>query len=494
MRSPEELGLRSDLGVWRNYYTSVACLPEIQEPSMLDKPRLGVVGGGLCGSILAARLSGQYAVTVFERSNRVAPLLGEVACDAGGINSSINRGQGLGGTTHYWHNALIELGEDDLRAAGIDASHFRPYYEAAWRFFLSATERESYMAILDEGQQRLEGRMAIQAPMIVPFVRQNVWELARRTFPGPAVEVRYGEVLGIEAPSIGPVRVVTGTEGATAATEVDRLVLCAGGMGTPLLLGRSFRRGEFIAGGYHDHPMAYVAKVALKPGSDLGRISCRNTPDASVRTGMVYTHGGMKSVFYLRPALNLGLASISGDARYVLSDLRNDPFSLTKILRLLGNVEAIREGLLFKAKREFSGRHFSVLMLGEQAPTASRGIHFPAGDGQPRLAWEVQSEERAAWDAGLQQFLADFGDEIADVRRIPADAWEFRTGAHHSGASRDFLVPPSDAPLDLFRVSDAPEVFVCDGSMLRAGGIANSGLTLAALAFQLADALHDPIG
>ena len=59
---------------------------------------------------------------------------------AGELNTSINRAEGLGGTTNYWHNALIELDDDDLIKAGIPPRSMAEYYGKAWRFFLSPGE------------------------------------------------------------------------------------------------------------------------------------------------------------------------------------------------------------------------------------------------------------------------------------------------------------------------------------------------------------------
>ena len=232
--------------------------------------------------------------------------------------------------------------------------------------------------------------------------------------------------------------------------------------------------------GYHDHPMAYVAKLRLRPSSVLRDVSCQDTSAGSVRTGFVYESGGLKSVFYLRPALTLGVASITGEARYVLSDLRNDPFSPRKILQLLTNVEALREAVLFKTRAGFRGDYYSVLMLGEQHAISARGVHVSPGR-TPALNWEVTPEERSAHARGLAQFL----DEMA-----PADRWEYRTAAHHSGGARDFLASSAAEGLEFFAVRGLPDTSVCDASLLQRGGVANSGLTLVALCLRLADALE----
>ncbi|HRP09340.1 MAG TPA: hypothetical protein PLL69_12725, partial [Gemmatimonadales bacterium] len=165
--------------------------------------------------------------------------------------------------------------------------------------------------------------------------------------------------------------------------------------------------------------------------------------------------------------------------------VRNDPFSPRKLLLLLSNPEAIREALLFKSGAGLRGDHFSLLLLGEQRPESDRGITVPTS-GRPILDWRVTDLERRAYSTALERFLADVGMELRDSRVIPADRWGYRTAAHHSGGAATFLARGGDP----VTVAELPGVDVCDGSMLLAGGIANSGLTLAALALRLAEDLE----
>jgi choline dehydrogenase-like flavoprotein len=196
----------------------------------------------------------------------------------------------------------------------------------------------------------------------------------------------------------------------------------------------------------------------------------------------------LKTVVYLRPAIDMRLGSISGPARYILSDLRNDPFSPKKILMLLGNLEAVREAILFKTRAGFRGDYFSILILGEQASLATRGVKLSPGK-RPSLNWEVTPAELASYGASVDRFFAEFADDIVDKAVLPVPRWEFRNAAHHSGTAKRFIAPPSDANLAFFAPAELPNTYVCDGSVLRAGGIANSGLTLVALAYRLAELL-----
>jgi len=453
----------------------------------MTRQRIVIVGAGLCGSVLAARLRTRFEITVVEQARKPRPLYHEISCANGGINSSINRAAGLGGTSNYWHNALIEMADDELRDLGLEPRHFAQFYRRAWSLFLPDPDLAACDAIRDANVQALPpGRVA---HMVVPQARVNLWEHAQRAYPGDPVSVVYGHAERLIPGTAGNAsHALVQTENGPVKLHADHYILCAGGLATPVLLASSLGVNDAHLGGYHDHPMAYVAKVRLRPESTLRELSCRDTPSGSVRSGFVYESDGLKAVFYLRPALTLGLKSITGEARYVLSDLRNDPFSPKKIAQLLGNFEALREALLFKTRAGFGGDYYSILMLGEQRSTDSRGITVSPGR-PPALDWKVSPDEHAAYQRCLGQFLDEMAGQIADRNVIAPDRWEYRTAAHHSGAARDFLAPADGSATGGFAVAGRPEISVCDASRLCRGGVANSGLTLVALTHQLADAL-----
>ena len=93
------------------------------------KKRVVVIGAGLCGSVVSTLLRNDFDVTVVEQGHKKKPLFNDVDCTTGELNTSINRAEGLGGTTNYWHNALIELDDKDLRKAGIEPRGMEPYYQ-----------------------------------------------------------------------------------------------------------------------------------------------------------------------------------------------------------------------------------------------------------------------------------------------------------------------------------------------------------------------------
>ncbi|HEY4244422.1 MAG TPA: hypothetical protein VGM88_31625 [Kofleriaceae bacterium] len=443
--------------------------------------RAVVIGAGLCGSVLATLLRDDFQVTVIEQGKKKKPLFDDVDCDSGELNTSINRAEGLGGTTNYWHNALIELDDVDLAKAGIVPKTIAPYYEQAWRFFMSEKELAEVNRARDANREIIEHGGTTVAHMVLPQARHNAWQLANKRYPGAPIKVEYGHAQRIAS---GGVELDGGRR-----IDADHVIVAGGGIGTPILLAHSLGKDDGFVPGYHDHPMAYVAKVKLRPESKLKQVSSRAILSADVRAGLIYDTDDLKTVVYLRPAVDMRLGSITGPARYILSDLRNDPFSPKKILMLFGNLEAVREAILFKTRLGFRGNYYSVLILGEQTPLASRGIAMKAGK-RPSLNWEVTPAELSSYERSVDKFFAEYADDILEQKIIPANEWAFRNAAHHSGTSTSFLPRPGDATLDFFRVKHLAETYVCDGSVLGAAGIANSGLTLVALCYRLAELLR----
>ena len=448
------------------------------------KKRVIVIGAGLCGSVVSTLLRNDFQVTVVEQGRKKKPLFDDVDCDTGELNTSINRGEGLGGTTNYWHNALIELDDKDLEKAGIKPRGFASYYQKAWDFFLSKGELDDCNRTRDANAASLKGGSSTIAHMVLPQTRHNVWNLANERNPGNKINVVYGHVQRIVDGGIE----LKGSNG-TERLDADYVVASAGGLGTPVLLANSLGQENGFVPGYHDHPLAYVAKIKLRADSRLKKVSSTATLTADVRAGLVYDTDDLKTVVYLRPAVDMRLGSIMGAARYILSDLRNDPFSPKKIMMLLGNLEAVREAILFKTRLGFRGNYYSVLILGEQTPLPSRGLQMATGK-RPSLNWHVTPDELRSYEASVDKFYAEFKDDIIERKVVPTASWEFRNAAHHSGTATSFVARPGDTSKEFFSVTGLPNSYVCDGSLLGAAGIANSGLTLVALAYRLAEIMR----
>src|SRR5688572_9717301 len=195
------------------------------------KKRVAIVGAGLCGSLLAALLRDQFAVTVIEQGRKKKPLFDDVDCTTGELNTSINRAEGLGGTTNYWHNALIELDDKDLGKAGIEPRGFAKYYEQAWKFFLPKGALDDCNRARDANTETIKGRAAAVAHMVLPQSRYNAWTFANEKYPGAKIDVVYGHAKRVVD---GGVEIDGGRR-----LDADHVIVCAGGIGTPIVLANS---------------------------------------------------------------------------------------------------------------------------------------------------------------------------------------------------------------------------------------------------------------
>ena len=156
-----------------------------------------------------------------------------------------------------------------------------------------------------------------------------------------------------------------------------------------------------------------------------------------MRAGLVYEVDGVKTVVYLRPARNLDVRAIQGPARFILSDLRNDPFSPRKMVQLLTNLEAVREAILFKTKAGFRGDYYSVLLFGEQTPGR---VTRPGRPTRP------EAETELAGDRGGTARLPDRPDPLPRRvrRRHRRDQRASPRRSGSSGPAPTIPVPPCD--------------------------------------------------
>ena len=203
------------------------------------KQRIAIVGAGLCGSLLSTLLRDQFDVTLIEQGDAARPLFEDIECDSGEVTSSINRGVGLGGTTNYWHNALIELTEADLRKAGITSGSLAPYYSKAWEFFLSADELRECNRVRDINRETEKGGCTV-AHMVLPRSRANMWQLANARNPGAEIRLVHGKTQTL-VPASGNTcgYAVVETSDGIKRIEADYFLVCAGGLATPAILARS---------------------------------------------------------------------------------------------------------------------------------------------------------------------------------------------------------------------------------------------------------------
>ncbi|HLH87319.1 MAG TPA: GMC oxidoreductase [Xanthobacteraceae bacterium] len=439
-----------------------------------------VIGAGLAGSLLASRLAGRHRVIVIEQAPHSAPLRIIERGRRPGLEPHV--GMGFGGTTHLWHNGLIELEDGDYAGWPLAASELAPHIADAHAALSGAslTQVREIAAELRAGlaaagvPQRLLG-----SPMLYPARRRNVW----RAENPRGVETIIGRVERLALDGGGRVRAAV-LFGNAEPILGDLFILAAGGLGSPAILQAS-APGVFKNAGrfYFDHPVGFVGEVTLR--ADLNRLWNRfdRNLQGSVRLPLVVTMRGQKFAFYLRPAGPTALK-----AKSVLSDLRNNPYDVRHYLRLLMRSNDIVEALSLRAGINIPTRRFVLYMSAEQLPQEERAIAGTPG-GATR-DWRLGDDFlRTAGDA-----IAGLLDALAPItsRAKVFDHWaeSLETAAHHCGTCRMAATAETGVVDKDGRAFGIRNLFVCDGSAIPAAGYANTGLTIGALALRLAESIH----
>ncbi|MDN3920468.1 GMC oxidoreductase [Roseateles violae] len=458
------------------------------------KPRVVIVGAGLGGCMLAHGLLESHDVTLIERGTEpVDPRYPVVDVGRPAVTEP-HFGTGLGGSTQLWHNGLIEIDEEIFATQWpLPKSALDPFYERAFPLLSGIQIGQVREAI--EALRRLYVELGVPEGLLqglyYPQWPRNVWKslgLEGR------VKIVRGDVVDFQTNAAGAIASLAAVEdGQQKQIDGDIFVLAAGGLGSPALLQKLAARlplpGLRHAGcHYEDHPMGFVGEVEVTV--PLYRLWNYRVPgtDGNLRLPFVVKRGGMHVSFQLRPAASYYRESRRERVGSVLNELRRNPWNPLHYLKLLRHWDDVLDILSFKFGIRLPTRNYTLLMCA-QMPAA------------PELSiWGEEGVLKRRWQLS-QDYQRDLGDSVRDVlawlapvtrrsREFPGWLDELRTGAHHSGTARMSEAAESGVCDADCRVHGLPNLYVCDGSLIPASGIANTGLTIAALALRLAEHLR----
>ncbi len=407
---------------------------------------------------------------------------------------------GLGGSTRLWHNGLIE----------IDASIFERHWPIPKAALTGDYDRSFELlskipaAKVHEGIALLEQRCrkaGLDAGRLIglfyPRWPANVWDALS---VGGRVTVVRGEVTGFRRGSADRVEavVVAGTD-STHEVEGDHIVLCAGGLGTPLLLQKLAEQWDLPAlrqAGchYEDHPMTFVGELEIDaPLYRLWNFSAPDT-DGVLRMLLVNEEDGLEVSFQLRPSATIRRASTRKRVFTVVNDLRRQMWNPVHYVRLLTHWDDVLDILSFKFGIRLPTRHYSIMMLAQMPTTSERSIWGEAAaDGVGTVVmrrWQLDDAYVATLRRAVDAFVKRLGSVVKSARIFPDWPATIQTAAHHSGTARMAASAESGVCDADARVFGTSNLWVCDGSLIPSSGIANTGLTIGALALRLGNRLR----
>jgi len=463
------------------------------------RPRVVIVGAGLGGCFAAHGLADTHDVTIVELDAPAATLQARVRDLGAPAITEPHIGNGLGGTTELWHNGLIQVDERIFEAAWpFRKDELDPYYERAYPFLAGVPIQVVESAVRTLRQKYLDaGLPNLMLPgLFYPRTRRNAWEvlkLERR------VRLVRGEAVGFQHDGERISHVVVRSKAGDERLEGDGFVLSAGGLGTPLLLQRLARTlpvpalanaGRF----YEDHPMGFVGEMTMR--SPLYRFWNFDAPGTggNLRMPLVVEQDGLHVSFQIRPAANFYRTGRMKRVHSIVSDIRNNRFNPVNYFRLLTHWDDVLDILSFRFGIRLPTTRYSLLMVAQQPPSDRRAISEGVDErtGRPTIErdWELAPEYLATLEKAIAHVL-DRLDGIATEVNLFSDWRTLESAAHHSGTAR-MAASPSDGVCDAHaRVHGVQNLSIADGSVIPGCGIANTGLTIAALALRLADHLRE---
>lgn len=464
------------------------------------QPRVVIVGAGLGGCVLAHALLDTHDVTVVERGDGPAGRDFPVIDVGRPAALDPHVGSGLGGSTKLWHNGLIEIDPAVFESHWpISKQELAPYYDTAF-FQLSGVSPE----LVRKGIAELRSKyLALGLPdamlpgLFYPRWPVNTWEslgLAGR------VNLLRGEVRSFKLSEAGTIASLLVTdEGGTREVTGDVFVLAAGGLGSPVLLQRLAAIAPLPAlrhAGchYEDHPMGFVGDIRVRiPLYRLWNFHVAGT-GGNLRMPLVMIRRGMHVSFYLRPAATYYRDSRRQRVGSVLYELRQNPWNPAHYFKLLSHWDDVLDILSFKFGIRLPTRHYTLLMTAQMPTADERSVWEttdPATGHEVTVrSWHLSDEFQADLRAAIDDVLGSLAPVLNNARVFTNWIDDIHSGAHHSGTARMSDSPETGVCDETCRVHGVSNLYVCDGSVIPASGIANTGLTIGALALRLAEHLR----
>jgi hypothetical protein len=458
-----------------------------------NKNRVVIVGSGLGGSFAAHGLAETHDVTVVELDTPVDEWQNRVVDVGAPALLNPHLGAGLGGTTALWHNALIEIDEDVFSTRWpFPKSELDPFYRDAFSRLsgMSREAAEETALLLEDKYAQAGVRVARTPHLFVPVQRRNSWEtldLQNR------VSLCRGEVLGFESKGDRVHSVEVQTSTGTENIETDILIIAAGGLGTPPLLETlaekvAFAGARNVGCFYEDHPLTFIGDLILT--QPLYKFWNFSIPDANVtvRIPLVVEEDGLQVSFQLRPAA-LYRGRRHGRVYSIITKLRNQPYNPMNYLRLLRRWDDIFDILSFRFGIRVPTNRYSLVMIAEQPAEPERVVWGQRDDTTRRTMihrnWKLPPEYLETLQRAAERFISSQGDLIAEWSFYPDWKQTLESAAHHSGTARMSKTAEKGVCDENGRVHGLENVYVSDGSLIPASGIANTGLTIAALSLRL---------
>lgn len=487
---------------------------------MKEKYKLCVIGTGIAGGALLSRLVelGMSSILVVEAG----------AVKESSSVSHITKGRDfklrstraiqLGGTSNLWHGVLAPLDLIDFEKRSfignsgwpITYKHLLPFYKKAARFLgienfklFDSVDSQGDLNILKK-DIKLDKSVFVnkffQQPL-PPVNTKNTFlkslgdiELANNSVALELIKDSKGNVEKLKVGKLG---------GEIDYIYAEKFIVSCGALETPRLLINSGFENENIGRYLMDHPMGNLFQVDFKKKIKAPIYSdMKISKSVKMKSGVRLTESFQLKEempnhnFFFRPSFIRGIDNESEKLKMSLLAFKDGKFKIKDFFLLIKKINLIAQILIYKFSLNVKFRYADVFVVSEQSPCVDSYVALSDEFdewGYPRamVNWKVSDKDIESVEKLYEHVKNSLCDDIALVHEKSDIKWRgtLTSAAHHLGTCRMSNSANDGVVNSNLKVHGTNNLYVCDGSVFPTSGNVNSSLTIAALAFRLADYL-----
>ncbi len=454
-----------------------------------------VIGSGLAGTLICNELAADCKVTLLEKGPKDAIAYPPVSFAGKHFGAVKTFCIGEGGTTNIWDNGLIPINPKDVLSKSFarilnEAGQYADK-AAAELYFAQKRYSTEYQSVLSE--------MTDVANGVGIFPDGVDCLLYPKSHKRLCVSSKVNGVYNVDdidfAVENGRVTAVHYSAGGRQfRADPDAVIICAGAMGTPLLIKKALSAAgaavDLVGKGLADHPMGFVGKIKVQKRyqkqiqqmaySDKGYYICRTAVRLKSECGR-YT-----GCAFFRPALTMGNSLSIYKYKSLLGASKGTERIRNAFSPKLFHPDILAEIYSHLLGVQLNSRIFNVMLIFEQKRGNSRVYYDDAGI---KVDWRLTEEEMDVYNSILEKLkdmLLPLSEKLAI--QIPLTGDWLWSAAHHSGTISVGALPEGVVDENL-KLHGCDNVYACDGSVIQEHSYANTGLTIGAVAMRLADRL-----
>lgn len=478
-----------------------------------------VIGAGLAGGIIASRMAEKgYDVNLIDMGDKADYIrLTDEEWNFDKPKAAFTRGQGLGGTSNFWHGGLTYLDRSDIddeaklfsqKKYPISQDKIYYYYKKAFAI-LSGELDVNFNDIQappksDENDFEIDNEWFKYKGLLYPKRAFNSKILINDAVKKYGLSVSTGFIVeSITMDSSGNVSHINSRnklDGTFKKFKADIYVLSAGGIGSPKILLNSTSDcsqlkplpiGKYIT----DHPTGFVFKAKLSSRLNLKSLFGQTGQGYRSQYGFTLNHDKLplvndrNHILFLRPAISMKDPLIYDFLKRKLVVYKGKRVNPTDVLYLFKHLDLLYEAVNFKFGLFNKTRYVSGLTFLEQFPTTEDSISIESGNNNFQVNWRVSDQDEISSKKFLDLFFQNHKHHFEEYKIFPNIRKRLETSGHHSGGCRMAEIPENGVVDMNLKVFNSENLFVADGSVLPYTGHANTGLSIAAMALKCCDSI-----